>query len=451
MADRKIKLINLKSNYFRDTTILIFLKGIGVLAGIMIVPLSLEILGSHDYGLWITVFNVISWITILDLGIGNSLRNIFTEKISKGSINSAREYLGLSYKTSGIISFILAILIFSISPIIKWHKIFNVEENWNNDLSTLVITVATLTLVHLTIKLIDIVFLSIHRPHLSAINSTLSNISILTFFFFSRDNPNINIITFGLVFCGVPVAITLLSSIFAYNTIIKDYSPKWKQITLNSSRKFYVIGGKFFLIQISMLVLFSTDNLIITLRLSPEEVTPYNIALRYFGVISTLTNLILLPLWSIYTQSAATNNIDRIKKILKYQLIGMTILTIIIFFYLKLANQILPLWIGNNIVLSNKLLIGFVSFTIISCWNNIFSNVLGALSILRVGTVLTIASAIINIPLSIFLLRVFGNDTAGIIIATSICLGVTSIISPIQVYLLLFSTEKNKIVKFLLR
>ena len=46
------------------------------------------------------------------------------------------------------------------------------------------------------------------------------------------------------------------------------------------------IGLDFFIIQIASIILFSTDNFIITQLFGPEQVTPYNIALKYFTIIT---------------------------------------------------------------------------------------------------------------------------------------------------------------------
>jgi O-antigen/teichoic acid export membrane protein len=116
-----------------------------------------------------------------------------------------------------------------------------------------------------------------------------------------------------------------------------------------------------------------------------------------------------------------------------------------------MAEPIISLWMGKKIVFTNALLLGMALFTILSVWNNIFSYLLGGLGKIRLGTFLTLFTAGLNIPLSLFLIEKMNFDPGGVIFATSICLGLTAIISPIQTYYFVYSKRKTKFLTNLLR
>lgn len=69
------------------------LRGYSIAVNLALVPLTLHLLDEYKYGIWITLFNVISWISIFDVGIGNGLRNKFAETIANGKLHEAREYV----------------------------------------------------------------------------------------------------------------------------------------------------------------------------------------------------------------------------------------------------------------------------------------------------------------------------------------------------------------------
>lgn len=55
------------------------------------------------------------------------------------------------------------------------------------------------------------------------------------------------------------------------------------------------LGLKFFIIQIATVVLYETSNLIIAQLFGPAQVTPYNVAGKYFGIIPMVMGIIMTP------------------------------------------------------------------------------------------------------------------------------------------------------------
>jgi O-antigen/teichoic acid export membrane protein len=67
-----------------------FLKGISVVVSFLMVPITLNYLNVERYGIWLTLSSIIGWFYILDIGLGNGLRNKFTETLAKGNRELAR-------------------------------------------------------------------------------------------------------------------------------------------------------------------------------------------------------------------------------------------------------------------------------------------------------------------------------------------------------------------------
>ena len=54
---------------------LFFIKGLSVLVGLIMVPMTINFLDETRYGIWITLSSVIAWMSFLDIGLGHGLRN----------------------------------------------------------------------------------------------------------------------------------------------------------------------------------------------------------------------------------------------------------------------------------------------------------------------------------------------------------------------------------------
>ena len=54
-------------------------KLLTILISLIIVPLTLTYLSSYEYGVWLTISSVLSWLDFFDVGLGNGLRNKLSE------------------------------------------------------------------------------------------------------------------------------------------------------------------------------------------------------------------------------------------------------------------------------------------------------------------------------------------------------------------------------------
>ena len=74
---------NLRSQKLKINILaLILRKGITVLIAYITIPLILHYLTESEYGIWLTIYSVIGWFVLFDLGLGLGLRNRFAEAIA---------------------------------------------------------------------------------------------------------------------------------------------------------------------------------------------------------------------------------------------------------------------------------------------------------------------------------------------------------------------------------
>ena len=52
------------------------LKGGNILLGLVFIPLVLSYLTSYKYGIWLTINSVVSWFSMMDIGLAGGLHHI---------------------------------------------------------------------------------------------------------------------------------------------------------------------------------------------------------------------------------------------------------------------------------------------------------------------------------------------------------------------------------------
>ena len=446
------KLKNERNERIRKNTLgLFFLKGCSILINLTLIPLTLNVLGDYRFGIWVTIFNVISWINIFDIGIGNGLRNKYTESISRNNIKEAREYVSTSYLIVTFIA-ILIIILFCIPFFsINWASVFNVKQDLNIEIKYLVGFIFAITCIQFILKLISTILIADHKSASAALLPIISNLLILLILVILKESFEFNLLWIGILYTTAPAFTYLVAQLILFNGKYIHVKPRFKDFKKDKIKSLFNLGIQFFIIQIAVLVIFQTDSLIISNKLSPNDVTPYNISFRYFALIPMLYTMIATPTWSAYTDAAIKKDFNWIKRTIKLQvllMIGFLILSLLLF---AIAKPVIKLWIGNDLNISTNLLVGMTIYSILSVWNGIFSALLGGLSKIRLTTFLTMFSALINIPLSLYLIKIFGNTSSGVIMATNLCLCLTSILSPIQAFYFIFTPANSRIFTKLFR
>jgi O-antigen/teichoic acid export membrane protein len=179
----------------------------------------------------------------------------------------------------------------------------------------------------------------------------------------------------------------------------------------------FSIGIQFFLIQISSIFMVTCSNLLISHKFGPQEVTPYNITYRYFGILSMAMTIILSPMWSASTDAYARGDIAWIRKAMKtinkIQLAACGCLIIMIL----ISNFVYKIWVGSEIEISLDLSILMALYIAIVNYSRSYSCFLNGLGKLRLQTINTLVVAILFYPLCSFL----GNRLGIIGVVSGLC------------------------------
>lgn len=148
---------NVKTNI----SISFILKIISTGISFMVIPMTINYLNTEQYGVWMTLLAIISWMSFFDMGLGNGLRNKLTEALSKNDIKSAKEYVSTAYVAISIIVLIIFIVLIFIIPNLNWNMIFNTENTANSVFIELVLIVVGFFLFNFVLSLCNSLFYAV--------------------------------------------------------------------------------------------------------------------------------------------------------------------------------------------------------------------------------------------------------------------------------------------------
>jgi O-antigen/teichoic acid export membrane protein len=271
-------------------------------------------------------------------------------------------------------------------------------------------------------------------------------LNLIGIYFFYKIGYSFSLLAVSLI-CGL--SSLLVNIIFSIILFVKHKEVNFhlRDFDLGKVKQLSSLGVQFFIIQIAAMIIFTTDNIIITNLFGPDEVTPYNLTYKIFSIIIMLNGILITPIWSISTQAYAEKDFSWLRKLIKYMNIVILCLIIAGFLIRLFFNTIIDLWIGQSYSLniSTGLINMMFMFMCLNIWNNLYSNILSGISKIKLGVKVTVMTGLLNIPLSIYFAKNLNYGVTGVIMATNICLSITAIISPIQVFYFIYSNKKSKL------
>jgi len=420
------------------------LKLVNAIISFLVIPLYLSYLGHTSFGIWLTVSAVIQWFNFFDLGLGNGLRNRFAEARAAGNNSLAQVYVSTSYALISGIAVLLMLAFLAADQWVAWSVIFAAPAEIAAEVDQMVLVLALLFCPQFTVQLIKMVVTGDQRPALANGMNTAVNVLQLAAIYALYLYSSPSLVLLAAVLGGINLLVPIVASLWLYAGRYIDFRPRWSMIELKYGRDLLMLGSVFFVLQAAAVVVFMTDNLIITHLLGPEEVPAYNISFRYFNLIAVFFGLVTTPFWSAITDAWYRNDFLWISRMLRKLFavwVGSALLCAVM---LVVAPWVYSFWLGaNQPVISQGLNAAMAAWIILSTGMSIFGTFLSGVGKLRLSFYHAIFVMIVNIPLSIYFAKTLGWGSAGVILASAAGLFFRVFFQPLQTLRLLRGAAKG--------
>ena len=384
-------------------------KGTLLLANFVVISITLDLLSTKIYGVWITLYTTISWLSFFDLGLGNGMRNLFAVNRAIGNQEKNKQLVSTSYIIVLGIALILLIVGLPFVYYADIARFFNISDIAIPDLSCVLSLLVVVTSLQLITKLINSIFLADQKPALSSLIDCSGVVCSLLLLFILKDRLVGSLFNLALIITLPTFIISFIVTLFAFNKNYRKLKPSLKCFNLKISNKLINLGLRFFLIQLSALIILQGSNIIILKFIGAEEVSVFSLVYKYFNVIVTVFTLVLTPYWSFFTDSYAKNNYNQLKQGFKQLLISwlaISMVGVVMWIALPFSFKI---WLNQELDIPAYLPVSLLLFSIFSNLGSVFIYFLnGTSSYLNFQLVIVLAFAALLYPLSAYLLPTYG-------------------------------------------
>lgn len=414
----------------KNIAITFLIKGFSIVISFLMVPLTIQYVEAKEYGIWLTISSFITWFTFFDIGFGNGLKNKLSEAIAIKDYKLAKAYVSTTYVVLVLISSALLLSFLLFNYFADWSRLLNAPQSLSKELSLLVLIVFSAFAVQFILQLINVVVAARQNSFISSVINLCSSLLTLGIIFFLTKTTEGSLLYLGLTVSLCPLFIFGIFTIVLYRKSYKQFAPSIKAYNVKYVKSLMGLGFKFFLIQIGLIFFYNTDNLIITNVISPEAVTTYNIAFRYFSVITMLTAIVMAPIWPAITEAQAKGDIEWIKLTVIRLLRFCLVLGLLGLLMLMGSKILYKFWVGPDIHVPFSLSLVLFAFTMINAYRTVFCYYLNGVGKITVEIYIIVGSGLLNIPLGIALGKTLG--TTGVILSSTVLCFFCAIIETIQ-------------------
>lgn len=390
-----------RSNLIRKNIIISFcIKIWSALVQLLMVPLTLHCLGVYENGLWLTISSLLIWIDNLDIGLANGLRNKLAVHLALGEKIEAQKTISSTFYMLVLlfipIIFLINIWIFCVDT----YQFFNVDSDIVNNLNVILHVSAILVCTTFIFKFIGNFYMALQLPAINnALNTLGQTIALLGVVVLYVTGIH-SLLCVALINTISPLIVYVVAYPITFYKKYPDLCPHISMVSKSSMKSLATTGIKFFVLQIAGVVLFMSTNILISRFFSPELVTPYQIAYRYFMVLQLIFVIICAPYWTATTDAYKKNDFEWIKKSNKLLDKMMTSLFIIAFFMVIFARPIYTIWIGDANAVSLPMTVIVAVYVMILVASMRYSYILNGFGTLRLQLIMTIIAAVLYIPLA---------------------------------------------------
>jgi O-antigen/teichoic acid export membrane protein len=408
------------------------IKGFSIVVGFLFIRIAYHYIDETRLGIWFTISSLLTWFSFFEIGLGKGLRNKLAEALALNDKKLAKTYISTTYAVLSLIIAGVAILFFSLSSFFNWAKILNTPESMGKELFVLSCIVFGSFFLRFILQLLTNVLFADQRPALANAFGPVSNFLSLVIIYILTKTTEGSLIYLGLAMSISPVFVFVVASLFLYLDEYKDIRPSFKAVNFKYARSLVNLGVKFFILSIGHIIKYQTANIIIAQYFGPAEVTPYNIAYKYFNILAMIFTIILSPFWSAFTEAWIKKDhiwiTNAIKKVLRIWM-GLSILGLIM---LAGAKWFYAFWVSEEVDISFRLSAIMAVYFILYTFGGIFVQFVNGVSKIKLQLYSSVIGAIIFFPMAHLFIRVFHLGVEGLVLATLITNWYGPILSPIQ-------------------
>lgn len=388
-------------------------RPISLLLPLVTVPLFYKYLGGKErYGLYESIGAVALYIGMVNAGLTLGLINNLTHAEVKGDRLLARRYI------SSIVVALLALMIIAIAllsvvtPLIRWPASWVDNPLTARETPRAFWTASALIVIGFLAGVPQAVYLAYQETHRNNIWDGVAKLLSLVACFGVVWFPNLGIVGVILAVSGTQTLVRVVNLIDLLFREKRFLLPKPSLFSWRLLKEMTAANVLLFVLQMSSVVLFQSDKVIVGIGRGPEDVAGYSILGRLFLTGYGVYMMLLTPLWPASGEALRRGDVAWVRKSLRYSMVigcGMMLaggLALLLF-----TQPVLSRIKGaQGLTISRSLIVAVTLTFILRAWIDCRSIILNSVNVLLPQICFYTGHALLNLFVGILVVKRWGVE-----------------------------------------
>lgn len=384
-------------------------RGSVFLVNAISVPITVRYLGPEEYGLWVTISMTIAMLVVLDIGIASTLTNLISEAYAHEDRESAGRYFATAFWMTTAVALALGVAGWLLWPHIDFAYLLNLKDPaLTTEVSRATMAAGALFLLGLPAGLAARALAGYQELHFANLFSAGGNVLALGAIV-------LVVVVHGslaVLVAAYAGAITLggVACLVWLCAVRKPWLAPWpRRVELGLTRRIFTSGGQFFVMQLAGLVVFNSDNLVISHYLGAAQVTPYNVTWRLVNYMTAAQVLLFPAMWPAYAEAWTRRDLGWIRGAYRRlrRFTGLTLAAGAVVL-LVFGQSVIRIWAGPAAVPSRSLLQLMCVWMVIFAVSTNEACLMAATNRVKRQAIASGLSAVANLALTLYWVRTIG-------------------------------------------
>jgi O-antigen/teichoic acid export membrane protein len=376
------------------------------------VPISLNYWKTDRYGIWVLLTSILSYLAMTNLGLNSSAAVLMAKNPNvRDKIKILRRSFYITLVSVGFV--LLSFYILNLFTL-NWIDIIGkIPENLKNETRSACIIMVTFYLLSLPISLLSTVYTGFQKVYIenifAVILAILNFIVLLTVIYLKN-----NLIFYAFLWGGTLIVFNLVKVVFfyliIYKKLLEENNHNYKSADNETGYKMvFGTGMRFSLIGIAGILVWNTDNFVISNYIGIQSVAPYFITFKLFSLFFMVISQINGSIMPLLANEYGNKNWDWLNNTYNRLLISIAVIGgaswigSVLFF-----RDFITIWSGVNNYGGIYMVFTLGGYAYLFSMVNLNSGIIYAFNYTKKAPLIAWGEAIIKIAISLLLVKTYG-------------------------------------------